>query len=159
MSNHIIGASVMEQDLYDHVTSHADSERETLQAYEQLASTTTSKTFAYLARLILADERRHHQMLDDLATTIRTDAELSGDPGPIPLLDLREDRQEILAATERLLAIEQQDNKELKALAKELKDLKDTTAWALIIEIMQADNAKHLRILNFIKDHTRHPAY
>lgn len=159
MSNSIIGASVMEQDLYDHVTSHADSERETLQAYEQLASATKSKTFAYLARLILADERRHHQMLDDLATTIRTDAELSGDPGPIPLLDLHEDRQAILAATERLLAIEQQDNKELKALAKEMKDLKDTTAWALIIEIMQADNAKHLRILKFIKAHTRHPAH
>jgi rubrerythrin len=159
MSNSIIGASVMEQELYDHVTSHADRERETLQAYEQLASTTKSAAFAYLARLILADEHRHHQMLGDLATTIRTDSELSDNPGPIPRLDLRKDRQAILAATERLLAIEEQDNKELKALAKEMKDLKDTTAWVLIIEIMQADNAKHLRILKFIRTHTRHPAY
>ena len=93
----IAGASVLEQELYDHVTAHGKNEGEVLQGYAELAETTDSPAFAYLARLILDDERRHHQVLDDLAETIRTTAELSGEPTPIPdLALLRADRERIL---------------------------------------------------------------
>ena len=78
----INGASVWEQQLYDHVTTHGRNEGEILAAYEQLANDTESPAFAFLAQLILDDERRHHQLLDALATTIRTTAELSGEPVP-----------------------------------------------------------------------------
>lgn len=155
MSQTLSGASVFEQELYDHVSSHVDDEVDALRAYQALAESTQSKAFAFLAGMILEDERRHHRMLADLAETIRVSAELRGDPTPIPFLDLRKDREAILTATEELLAVEKADEKELKALAKEIKDFKDTTLWELMLEIMRADNAKHRMILKFIRDHAK----
>ena len=149
----IAGASSWEQQLYDHVASHGKNEGQILSSYEELVNGTESPAFAYLARLILDDERRHHQMLDDLATTIRTTAELSGEPTPIPALDpIDGERDRLLAQTEQFLALEQEDNKELERLAKELKDVRNTTMWQLVVRIMQQDNEKHRRILEFIRD-------
>lgn len=155
MTQTLIGASVFEQELYDHVSAHVDDELESLQAYERLAGSTDSQAFAFLAQLILRDERRHHQMLQDLAKTIQVSAELSRETAPIPYLDLYKDWQAILAATEQLLAVEEEDEKELKRLAREITDFKDTTLWALMLRIMDADNAKHRMILKFIRDHAR----
>ncbi|MGV3758361.1 MAG: hypothetical protein ACO1PW_02305 [Actinomycetota bacterium] len=157
MSQTLVGASVFEQELYDHLSSHVDDEVEALRAYQALAESTESKAFAYLAGMILEDERRHHRMLADLAETVRVSAELRGDPTPIPFLDLHKDREAILAATEELFAVEKADEKELKALAKQLKDFKDTTLWELMLEIMRADNLKHRLILKFVREHAKRP--
>ena len=152
----IAGASTWEQQLYDHVASHGKNEGQILSSYEALANGTDSPAFAYLARLILDDERRHHQMLDDLAETIRTTAELSGEPTPIPALDpVTDDRDRLLADTERFLAFEKDDNKVLERLAKELKDVRNTTMWQLMVRIMQQDNEKHRRILEFVRERLR----
>jgi rubrerythrin len=152
----IAGASVWEQDMYDHLTAHGKEEGATLQSYRELADSTDSPAFAFLARIILDDERRHHQLLDDLAETIRVSAELSGEPTPVPDLAMfKADRARILAETERFLALEKEDNKKLDRLAKELKDVRDTTMWELVVRLMQHDNEKHRRILEFIRDRAR----
>jgi rubrerythrin len=156
MTQTLIGASVFDQHLYDHVSQHAAGEIEALKEYEALASSTESKAFAYAAGLILADERRHHQMLKELAETIRSSAELTGGPAPIPDLDLHKDREAIVELSQKLLEIEKRDRKELKDLRKELRDYKDTTLWQLVLEILDADNAKHRMILKFIRDHAKH---
>ena len=123
---------------------------------EATISIPDSPAFAYLARLILEDERRHHQLLDDLAETIRNSAELFGEPSPIPDLALfKADRERILAETERFIAVEKEDNEELEHLAKDLKDVRNTTIWQLVVRLMQDDNAKHRRILEFIRDRAR----
>ncbi len=152
----IPGASVWEQGLYDHLTAHVENEEEIVQAYEELAGSTDSPAFAYLVRLIVDDERRHHQLLRDLAETIRTSAELVGEARPIPDLALfRADRQRIVAETERFLEWEKEDNEELERLAKDLKDVRNTTVWELVVRLMQNDNEKHRRILEFIRDRAR----
>jgi rubrerythrin len=152
----IQGASVWEQQLYDHVTAHGKNEGEILQAYQELAESTDTPAFAYVARIILDEERRHHQLLDALAETIRTTAELSGEPTPIPALGpLAEDRQRIVTETERLLRFEGEDNRDLDRLAKELHDVRNTTLWQLVVRIMQLDNEKHRRILEFVRDRAR----
>ena len=152
----IPNASVVEQELYDHVTAQGANEGEVLDAYARLAERTDSPAFAFLARLILDDERRHHQMLDALAESIRATAELTGRPSPIPGLALFEaDRDRILAETERFLALEKEDDKQLDRLAKDLKDVRDTTLWELVVRLMQDDNAKHQRILEFIRARAR----
>jgi hypothetical protein len=156
----ITGASPWAQQLYDHVTAHGREEGEMLQSYADLAETTDSPAFAFLARIILDDERRHHQLLDDLAATIRASAELSGEPTPIPDLGLfRADRDRILAETERFLELEKADNKKLEQLAKELKDVRNTTVWELVVRMIQHDNEKHRRILEFIRDRARERPY
>jgi rubrerythrin len=159
MSTSIPGASVWEQQIYDHLIEHVAGEWQILQDYERLANETDSPAFAYLAGLILDDERRHHQMLNDLAETIRTSATLSGEPTPIPDLGVfRADREKILAETERFLAAEEEDNRHLERVAKELRDVRNTTVWELIIRLIQQDNEKHRHILRFIRDRARHDA-
>ncbi|HEX4867882.1 MAG TPA: hypothetical protein VFV32_09665 [Acidimicrobiales bacterium] len=155
MTQTLIGASVFDQHLYDHVSQHIAGEVEALNEYEALAGSTESKAFAYAASLILTDERRHHQMLNELAETIRSSAELSGGPLPIPDLDLHKDREAIIELSEKLLEIEKHDRKELKELRKELKVYKDTTLWELVIDLLDADNAKHRMILKFVRDHAK----
>lgn len=155
MGNTIIGASVWEQEVYDHLSSHVAQERDTLQAYERLAQSTDSEAFKYLAGLILDDERRHHLLLAELAETIRTSAELSRTPTPIPHLDFRGDREAILELTESFLRVEEQDNRDLERLARDLKDVRNTTMWELVLRLIQDDNAKHRRILTFIRDQAR----
>lgn len=154
----IVGASVWEQDLYDHLLGHIEHERETLVAYQRLAEETDSEAFAFLAQMILDDERRHHGLLRALAETIRITSELSNDPTPIPDLAMfKADRDEILAQTERFLELEREDEKELHRLQKELKDVKDTTLWEFVVRLIRHDNAKHREILEFIADRARKP--
>lgn len=155
MSNSIQGASIWEQQVYDHLVSHVEGELETLKGYEQLAQSTDSAAFRYLAGLILEDERRHHKILDQLAQSIRTSAELSSKPTPIPALDLGLDRERIIALTEQFIAVEEEDDRELKRLGRELKDVRDTTLWKLVLDMIQADNEKHRRILCFIRDRAK----
>ena len=129
---------------------------EVIRAYAALAEETDSPAFAYLARLILEDERRHHALLQDLAETIKTSAQLGSGPTPIPDLGMwGADRDRILAETERYLDLEKKDNHELDALVKELHDVRDTTIWELIVRLIQKDNEKHQRILKFIRDRAR----
>lgn len=155
MSDTIVGASVWEQEIYDHLSSHVDNELEVLEAYERLASTTQSEAFRYLAKLILDDERRHHEFLSQLADTVRISAELTREPSPIPSIDFGADREAILSATDKFLAVEKADNRELRRLSKELRDVRDTTLWVLVLDLIRADNEKHRRILRFIRDRAK----
>jgi hypothetical protein len=151
----LVGASVWEQQLYDHLTNHMVKEGALLDEYLRLAEDeSTSKAFRYAARLILDDERRHHQLFNDLAESIRQLSELRVEDEPIPPLEgLRHDREQILEITDRLLAAEREDGAELRAFAKEFKDVRDTTLWGLLVDLMQADTDKHIKILSFIRDH------
>jgi hypothetical protein len=136
----LTGASVWEQEIYDYVSAHVATEGAMLNQYQRLAEDQSrSPAFRYLANLILADERRHHQIFNDLAESVRQMAELRLEDEPIPSLHgLRADRVRIMAVTERL--------------AKKLKEVRDTTLWVLLVELMEADTAKHIKILSFIRD-------
>ncbi len=152
----IPGASVWEQKLYDHLVHHVEDELDVIRSYADLAEQTDSPGFAYLARLILDDERRHHRLLRDLAETIKTSAEMSGDALPIPELGMwGADRDRIRTETERYLAMEKEDNRNLDALAKELRDVSETTLWQLLVRLVQKDNEKHQMILEFVRDRSR----
>jgi rubrerythrin len=158
---HIVGASVWEQELYDHVSGHVVEEGAILDEYQRLAADeSSSPAFRYLARLILDDERRHHAMFNDLAEAIKQMGELRAEDVPIPSLQgLRADRDRILATTDRMLKAERDDAKKLNTLAKKLKDVRETTLWALLVELMQDDTDKHIKILKFIREHAEKSAY
>ena len=149
-----VGASVWELGLWDHLTTHVESERGLLQEYSAVAHQTRSKAFAYLVELLVEDEMRHHRIFVELAKTLKSDAESAGRSDPaVPHLDFhREDRAAILEATERLIGQEQKDAHELERLQRELRDVKDTTLWSLLVDLMQRDTQKHLAILRFAKD-------
>jgi rubrerythrin len=155
-------ASAWEQELFDHFRSHIDNEEELIAAYGELAESTAAPGFGYLARLIVADERRHHELFSNLAETIQAEAEFRPHDSAVPSLPVArlpdDERERILGLTERFLAIERQDARDLERLAKKLEPVKDTTLCHLLVRLMRADSDKHIRILRFIRDHARHGA-
>ncbi len=61
-----------------------------------------------------------------------------------------------MATTDQLLEAERADARDLKQLAKNMKDVRETTLWGLLLELMQDDTSKHIKILQFIRDRAEH---
>lgn len=151
-----VGASVWERKMFNYLVEHTRVEGVMLQEYVETAKGTESKAFEYLINLLVEDERRHHRMFNELASSLKSEAELSDTEPEIPRLDLdRIERTELLRMTNDLLAHERKDAAELKRLRKELRDLEDTTLWGLLVDIMARDTEKHIAILKFVVDHAK----
>jgi hypothetical protein len=154
--NKLVGASVWEEELYDHLTSHEQKEREVLVKYQEAAAASKSAALAYLASLIVEDEIRHHKTFRDLASALKSEAELRPDEPVIPRLDVgKADSQQVLELVEQLLESERADAKDLHHLAGQMKDVKDTTLWWLLVRLMEMDTAKHIEILEFARRQAR----
>jgi hypothetical protein len=152
----LVGASVWEQDLFKHLTTHIARERGLLVEYATAANETESKAFAYVVGLLGDDERRHHQLFASLAASLKSEAEMSGVEPVIPYLDFdRADTAKLRELTERLLRSEEEDARDLKRLHNQLHDVKDTTLWDLIVTLMRRDTDKHMAMLEFVLHHTR----
>ena len=143
-----IGASAWGRDIYSFLTDHIRLEGEMLEEYVATAELTDSKAFSYLIDLLTEDERRHHRYFNDLASSLKSETELSPTDPVVPRLDLDlVERDDLLASTKQLLEHEKSDLAELKRLRKELHDVEDTTLWALLVDIMMRDTEKHIAIL------------
>lgn len=158
MPDKLEGASDAERDLVSHVAAHAQQEKSAVEEYARLIEAEGSDAFVYLARMLLDDEEHHHRIMSDLAESVQAMVESRYQEERVPPLErLLGDRRAVLDATERFLTIERQDAEELKDLEHRLAVYKDTTLWTLLIQFMQDDTAKHIRMLEFIKEHLIHP--
>lgn len=152
MGETIMGASVWEQELYDQVARHVQTEDEILSGYRQLAEDAGSPDVAYLAGLIVEDEQRHHRIMEELSRSVLAEAQLTESKEGIPSVPLtRSDPSALLVATERLLAMEHEDRRALKELRRNLRPVASTTLWALLVETMELDTRKHIAILRHIR--------
>jgi len=152
-----IGASHWERDIYDHLIEHIAKEQALLEEYVDAAARTESKALAYLIDLLVEDEQRHHDLFRQLAQSLKSTAELNRQSQDVPRMDLgRENRAEVLEATARLLDREESDKRELRHLQNELSDVRDTTLWGLLVELMERDTDKHIAILRFAHEHAKH---
>lgn len=142
--------------MYTYLTEHTRREGQMLEEYAAAAEGTQSKALSYLVNLLLEDEHRHHRLFNDLAASLKTEAELSGAEPVIPRLDFRSaDRTELVAVAKKLLDNERADAKELKRLRKEMHQLEDTTLWAVLVDLMLRDTEKHIALLRFVVDHAK----
>jgi hypothetical protein len=139
--------------------SHVRDEGYVLDQYEELARSTADAGTRFLLQLILADEHHHHQVFEQLRAAAAKDGSGDNIPGPpapaageVPLL---------LEQTQRFIEFEHEDAASLKALGRQLRSSDSGTLWRLLIELMQLDTEKHLRILDYLKRHledlARHP--
>jgi hypothetical protein len=64
-----------------------------------------------------------------------------------------DNRDAVIDLTDQLLQKEQADAQELKRLRRELRDVKDTSLWGLLVDVMERDTQKHIAILRFAKRH------
>lgn len=148
------GLSVTEEGIFRHVREHVTSEAEFIDAYqEQSEATDIPEAVRYLMHLVLEDEKRHHRILHEIMIALGNDIAWRHDSNGVPSLPNGSPNPALAAVTRRFLAAERADKKQLRALHKELKPFRDTSLWALLVELMEYDTAKHIRILTFIQDH------
>lgn len=130
---------------------HMDSEREALSDYGQIAQQATDEHVRFLVKMILDDEVRHHGVFAEMINSLRVEMG-QADGGALPPFRRTNDREALLAKTDELLALEREDVNELRALRKEISKVADTRWWSVIIDTMEMDNLKHIRLLEFIRD-------
>ncbi len=104
--DHLVGATIWQQELFDVLLVHERDEEEVISAYEVFAEEAPSDAVRYLVRLILDDEKRHHRVLSELANAIRADATFEQRGVRIPYLDVHRRDDSLLEETERFLALE-----------------------------------------------------
>jgi rubrerythrin len=152
-----LSGSPSDESLLRHFSEHAAGERELLEAYAEFRDSGPEHV-RYLVNLILDDEARHHRMFDELVNRLRSDIDWT-DYGPqVPYLEKTlADRESLVAATRRLLDFEHEDDKALERLRKELRPVRDTTLFSLLVELMQFDTKKHVAILRFIQRSAERP--
>jgi hypothetical protein len=121
-----------------------------LESYAQLAEKTEDEGTRFLLDLILADERRHHDIFEKLAAAARRGA---GSTIPPPQ---SQDQADLLAASRRLLSIERDDARRLHRLRRELNPVAGDTMWRLLVDIMEVDTTKHIRLLEYVVGRFEH---
>jgi rubrerythrin len=150
------GPSAWARELHVHLTSHVEIERGMLDEYRSAAQASSSKAFEYLVNLLIEDEMRHHRIFLELADSLETISLRPGADPQVPYLDFnRTNKEAVLDLTEKLLEKEQQDALELKRLQREMRDVKDTSIWGLLVDLMERDTQKHIAILKFVKKHIK----
>lgn len=139
-----------------HIDAHLDVESTAEQAYEALAEGTDFR-IAYLAKLVASEERRHHQILEDIARSLRarTDDDGGRSPGSHQVVLSPEEREKLLAATRELIDLERRDTSDLRQLRRDLRLSPPETIWPLLVELMEDDTEKHLKILREIERRLR----
>lgn len=148
-----VGLSEWEERLYDHLRGHVASESALLHRYDELAKQETGHV-RFLLELIGEDEARHHRLFEQWVDTIKV-LPLIAPAGGLPELVREQDPKALSAAVDELLAVEHDDTRHLRQLRKELKDYRDTTIWLLLVELMESDTQKHIKILEFLRDHAK----
>jgi len=152
-----VGLSVWEGELYEFLVDHVKSESDVLVRYQGLAEQSTGHV-RFLLDLIAEDEARHHRLFEQWAQTIEDMGVWMETPDGVPDLVREPDPAGLIAAVDDLLEVEQQDVHELKKLEKSLKDVRRTTVWPLLAELMAIDTRKHIMILDFLRDHAKKTA-
>jgi rubrerythrin len=127
--------------------SHVREESGFLESYEQLVASSEDESVRFLLDLIVGDERRHHDLFTSMA-----DASVGEGAFPEPPALSADVARALLEPTERFLDAEREESKKLGALRKSLKPAGAETLWPLIVELMEIDTSKHIRILEFLRD-------
>lgn len=135
--------------------THGEREGTALASYERVAGESSAGgAVQYLVRLILEDERRHHRVFAEMANELKSFVwELNVEPRVPNMVDHRDPA--LLAETKRLLTFEKSDAKELRQLRRALRHAPRSSLQPLLVDLMLHDTAKHIAILEFIRDHLK----
>jgi hypothetical protein len=153
-----VGLSVPEAELYRHLIQHLDTEAGLVEAYERLGDDTGVDYLGFVGRLIAEDERRHHRLYGEWAQALAAMAELRDGAEGIPVPSAEPDPAFVLSRAEALMAVEEHDLAEIARLRHLVRDVRDTTLWSVLLDVMALDTEKHLRLLRFVRDHARRTA-
>jgi rubrerythrin len=129
--------------------AHVREEQQFLDSYRELVDAIDDPATRLLIELIIEDEERHHGLMARLAEEVRN-APGGNEVTAAPRFS-SDDVARLLEPTERFLEAERDDRRRLRALAKALEPLGGQNVWPLIVELMEIDTRKHVRILEYVR--------
>ena len=132
---------------------HIDAEQGALDAYGKIVADRDDDMISYLIQTILRDEARHHELFREILNSLESKMRWE-DVEPLlpPVPRAVSDREALLATTDRLIELEQDDLKDLKRLRKSWTKAKgDLAVWAVLIESAEFDTQKHIMMLKHLR--------
>ncbi len=138
---------VLDQELLGFVNRHLEGEAEVLEAYQAISRESPDEYVRYVADLIAEDERRHHQLLVEMANQLRGQLDGSAHGARVPWLTRPRHPRELRAALDRLISFERHDRRELRRFRRRLGPRRRTSLLTVLVDAMLADTQKHLRML------------
>jgi len=136
---------------------HVRAERHVLDDYASFMERTTDPGIRFLIEQILADERRHHELFIALANDSLASSDSEAPMIPVPHPTPAE-AAELLEATSEFLAVERDDREQLRWLRREVSATGSESLWPVVLEVMETDTAKHIRLLQELHTRLRHAA-
>jgi hypothetical protein len=133
--------------------AHVREEERFLDSYRELVKSIDDPGTRLLVELIVEDEERHHALMARLAREAR-EAVDGGVATTAPRFSAA-DVAQLHEPTERFLEAERDDRRQLRALAGALKPLRHSNVWPLVVELMEIDTRKHIRILEYLRARLR----
>ena len=131
---------------------HVKAEEQALQAYHDLLKDRTDDLATYLVKMIVSDERRHHQMFADMQRTLESYMHWRDIEPHVPPIRITGDTNALLRATEELLRLEKADAKELRRLRRSWhRATGERKLWALLVSTAEIDTKKHIRVLRYLR--------
>jgi hypothetical protein len=144
----------VENTIIDMLRSHGEREGAALSSYARLVEDSDDDGLKYAVRLIMEDEARHHHQIAEMLNTMHSFVwEVDVQPS-IPAIRVHDD-DALREETERLLAFERQDERELRRLRRELRKEHGSPLLPLIVNLMIRDTEKHIDILRFVRARAR----
>lgn len=131
--------------------AHVDGESEHIEAYRRLADTIDDPIVKVLMDLVIEDEERHHELMRRMTARLRDDLEATRSEAALPYAPSpRNGRLRGFAAVvEAYAKDERQGVRQLRRLAGDASLIYDGL-FALLLETMADDSAKHERIMRFV---------
>jgi hypothetical protein len=136
--------------LIEHLNAHVDSEKEMIGLYDSL-SDDEHPYVSFIAQLIGDDEARHHRLFVEWIETIKALGELRDAPNGIPHVDHHRVDPQTIKMVDRLLAFEEEDLAASRNLRREVRGVRTSTLWGVLVEIVIADTRKHIKVLKFLR--------
>ena len=91
--------------------------------------------------------------LVDVASVLRgtVPSKPSDAPDGIPHVDFRPVPPETIRMVERLLDFEEADLATTRQLRREVRDVRTSTLWGMVVDLVIADTKKHIKVLKFLR--------
>ncbi|MEK6206651.1 MAG: hypothetical protein AABM32_03330 [Chloroflexota bacterium] len=139
------------EDLLAILDAHVDGESEHVEAYRRFSHTMSDPIVKLLMDLVVEDEARHHELMRRMAARLRDDIRATRSEDALPYAPSpRNGRLRGFAAVVDAYARdERREVRQLRRLASDAGLLYDGV-FALILETMADDSAKHERVMRFV---------
>jgi hypothetical protein len=142
--------SVLHHLMHEFKHHEADEER-WLSVYKKVADQSGDPIRRFLLNMIVADEERHHELLERTVASLRDDPAVSrATRSPAPAPAAADAGRELSVMVERFLDVERKGIRQCEKLKKTSRRFRHALP-ALFCDAMIYDSLKHIAILKFLQ--------